>query len=43
MVLVEEHSSDTVVALVQTASLGPALLFACSPACWPICSTGDAY
>ena len=27
MVLVEEHSSDTVVALVQTASLGPTLLF----------------
>ncbi|MDT5047582.1 MAG: hypothetical protein QOE48_4230 [Mycobacterium sp.] len=28
MVLVEKHSSDTVVALVQTASLGPTLLFA---------------
>ena len=26
--LVEKHSSDTVVALVQTASLGPTLLFA---------------
>ncbi len=41
--LVEQHSPDVVVALVQTASLGRRCFSACSPVRSPIYSTGGDY